>query len=277
MVGGMNRIGNFIGPVVGGYLGQHVGLESAFYAQAVMGLGAAAMMFLVVREGSGAEDLTGRGLGHRLLQTTIEHRGVFLRAGLPVMTLSLLRQARQVFMPLWGDEIGLDVSQIGLLTSISYLVDAAVFYPSGWIMDSLGRKWAGVPCLAILALGLLILPLTHDFASFTIVAVLTGVGNGFGSGINMTLGADFAPEDRRGEFLGVWRLVSDVGQAGGPLVIGVLTGIGSLAIASAASGGIGVLGTAALLLFVPETLRRGRPLAIDEIALADAASVEGGR
>ena len=45
----------------------------------------------------------------------------------------------------------------------------------------------------------------------------------------MTLGADFAPDVGRGEFLGVWRLISDIGQAGGPVVISVLTGLSSLA------------------------------------------------
>ena len=39
------------------------------------------------------------------------------------------------------------------------------------------------------------------------VALLLGFGNGLGSGIVMTLGADFAPARGRAEFLGVWRLV----------------------------------------------------------------------
>src|SRR5829696_3653665 len=37
MTGGMNRVGNFIGPVVGGTLGSAFGLEAAFVAQAVLG------------------------------------------------------------------------------------------------------------------------------------------------------------------------------------------------------------------------------------------------
>jgi hypothetical protein len=77
-----------------------------------------------------------------------------------------------------------------------------------------------------------------------------------GAGINMTLGADFSPSVGRGEFLGVWRLVSDIGQAGGPVVISLLTGFGSLAAASVATGGIGLVGAAIMVLLVPETLRR---------------------
>jgi MFS family permease len=257
MLGGMNRVGNFIGPVIGGLLGREFGLESAFIAQAVMGLAASAMMFAVVRKGSGSEEMEGgHGLTGRLASTVIDNRRIFLAAGIPIIALSVLRQARQIFIPLWGDDIGLDVAEIGLVTSLSFLADAGVFYPVGAIMDRFGRKWAAVPCLMTLAIGLIILPATDEFYGFLVVAMLTGVGNGFGAGINMTLGADFAPEVGRGEFLGVWRLISDAGGAAGPLVISLLTAIGSLGLASVASGGIGLVGAVIMIVFVPETLRR---------------------
>jgi MFS family permease len=259
MTGGMNRVGNFIGPVMGGFLAESYGYESAFWAQAVVGVAAAAMMFVVVAESSGSERMETRGVTGRLAETVKANREVFLRAGPPVIALGLLRQARQVFLPLWGkEELLLSESQIGLIVGASFFIDAAVFYPVGMIMDSYGRKWAMVPCLLTVALGLILLPLTSSFWGFMIVGGITGLGNGFGAGINMTLGADFSPSVGRGEFLGVWRFVSDVGQAGGPIVISVLTGLGSLGLASVASGGIGVAGAIVMVLFVPETLRRRR-------------------
>jgi sugar phosphate permease len=72
----------------------------------------------------------------------------------------------------------------------------------------------------------------------------------------MTLGADFAPDVGRGEFLGVWRLLADIGQAGGPAIISVITGVSSLAAASVVSGGIGFVGAVVLLAFMPETLKK---------------------
>jgi MFS family permease len=262
MTGGMNRVGNFIGPVVGGGLGSAFGLEAAFIAQAVLGLASSAVMFMVVAEGEGTENLELHGIGGRLAQTMVDHRKVFLAAGFPMMALGLLRQARQVFIPLWGDEIGLSVAQIGFITSMSFFTDAAVFYPIGMVMDRFGRKWAAVPCLTTLALGLVLLPLTTGFGTFLMIAFLTGVGNGFGAGINMTLGADFAPDVGRGEFLGVWRLLADVGQAGGPAIISVITGVSSLAAASVVSGGIGFVGAAILLAFMPETLKKKDPAVV---------------
>ena len=262
MLGGMNRIGNFIGPVIGGFLGHYFSLESAFFAQAVMALAASAMMFAVVRGRSSGDPMAGHGLTGRIVSTVADNRHVFLIAGGPIIALALLRQTRQIFLPLWGDDIGLDVAAIGVVTSISFFADAAVFYPVGAIMDRFGRKWTAVPCLVTLSLGFLILPLTTELYGFIFVAALTGIGNGFGTGINMTLGADFAPDVGRGEFLGVWRLVSDAGGAGGPTAISLLSGISGLAVASLVSGGIGLVGAAIMLVFVPETLRRPQAVPI---------------
>jgi len=257
LVGGAHRLGLFLGPILGGFLGKYYGLESAFYAQAAMGLAASTMMFIVVQQSSGADDLTGHGIGGRLVATVVEHRRVFLTAGCAVIALQVLRQGRQVFLPLWGDAIGLDVAQIGLVYGISSFLDAGLFYPIGYVMDRWGRKWAAVPSLLTLAIGLLILPATTEVYGYSLVAMLTGIGNGFGAGIVQVLGADFAPAERRGEFLGVWRLIGDVGNAGGPFVVSFIVGVASLGLASICSGGLGLAGAMLMWLLVPETLQRG--------------------
>jgi MFS family permease len=258
MTGGMNRIGNFIGPALGGLLAEFGGQEAAFLLQAAMGLAAAAMMFIVVRETSASAQMLSHGFRGRMGETLKTHHDIYLRAGPAVIALGVLRQARQVFLPLWGEQIGLGPGQIGIITSASFFIDASIFYPVGIIMDIKGRKWVFVPCMLIMAIGLLILPLTSTFAAFLLIGMLTGLGNGFGAGINMTLGADFSPDVGRGEFLGVWRLISDVGQGGGPVVISAMTAISGLAAASVVTGGIGLAGAAVLILFVPEPLKRKR-------------------
>lgn len=262
LVGGMNRIGVFIGPVIGGFLAQRFGLEAAFIAQAMVGALASATMFVNVQGVNRQLPTATTRHQHKidLIGVVSDHRRVFLTAGVSVVTLGLLRQARQVFLPLWGDSLGLDVAAIGVVFSISAFVDAAVFYPSGYVMDRWGRKWVGVPCLLTLALGLLLLPLARELSSFTVIAIVTGIGNGFGSGIVMTLGADLASESARGPFLGVWRLISDAGQAGGPMVISLLTGLGSLSLAAVATGCLGIGGAFVMLLLVAETLKRSSPL-----------------
>ena len=113
---------------------------------------------------------------------------------------------------------------------------------------------AGVPCMAIMALAMFLLPLSDSFLTLLLASMLAGLGNGFGSGINMTLGADFAPEHERGEFLGVWRLCSDLGSFAGPIVMGYIANTFLLATAFSFAGGLGVVGAFIMVVFVKETL-----------------------
>ena len=63
---------------------------------------------------------------------------------------------------------------------------------------------------------------------------------------------------RRGSFLGLWRLVGDVGAVAAPPVVGVLEAAFTLGAAAAVTGGIGLAGGAIMLLLVRETLVRTR-------------------
>jgi hypothetical protein len=71
---------------------------------------------------------------------------------------------------------------------------------------------------------------------------LIALGNGLGSGIVMTLGADCAPRDGRSQFLGGWRLCGSVGTSGGPLLVGAAAAVAPLAAASVLVGVLALLG-----------------------------------
>jgi hypothetical protein len=73
--------------------------------------------------------------------------------------------------------------------------------------------------------------------------VLIAVGNGLGSGIVMTLGADTAPVRGRSQFLGAWRLCGDVGNSGGPLLVSAVASVAPLATACVVIGVLGLVGT----------------------------------
>jgi MFS family permease len=130
-----------------------------------------------------------------------------------------------------------------------------IFYPVGMLMDRKGRRWAAIPSLLLLSLGLALIPLTSEFIGLLVVSLFVGLANGFGSGINLTLGSDLSPEEGRSQFFGLWRLISDVGTAGGPLLVAVVTSIASLGAAAVAVGAVGLLGAAVMWRSVPETLQ----------------------
>ncbi len=144
-----------------------------------------------------------------------------------------------------------------LIFGVSGALDMLLFYPAGKVMDRFGRLWVAVPSMLTMAVGLAVLPLAHTAPALAVVAAVLGVGNGMGSGIVMTLGADVAPADVRPTFLSVWRLFQDTGDALGPLVLSAGAALGSLAAGVWATSALGAGSAAALARWVP----RHSPLA----------------
>ena len=68
-----------------------------------------------------------------------------------------------------------------------------MFYPAGKVMDQKGRRWVAVPSMLIMGLPLLLMPFTHSATALLLAAAVIGFGNGIGSGMVMTLGADHSP------------------------------------------------------------------------------------
>lgn len=264
LVGGVNRVGNVVGPLLGGLIGVQFGLASSFYLQAVLAVLASGLMFMLIRGGSDRFEAAGHGsVMERFTEIVAENRRVFATAGFATVCLSVLRASRQTIIPLWGDHIGLSATAVGGVFSASNTMDMLLFYPTGSVMDRMGRKWVAIPCLTTIAVGLILIPFATNTPLFIAVAMLTGFGNGMGAGIVMTLGADFSPPRNRAEFLGVWRLISDMGQLGGPLMLGAITAAATLGAASVATGAVGLVGAWVMWLLVPETLPKRKKPAVE--------------
>ncbi len=197
-----------------------------------------------------------------VFRTMWQHRRVLSRLGVAAASLSAVRSARQVVLPLWGLSLGLDAPTIALVVGVSGAIDFALFYASGQVMDRFGRLWAALPAMILMGTGFLALSLTHDLTSanmwFAMFAAVLGVGNGLSSGILLTLGADVAPKSEPAAFLGSWRTLTDAGGALAPLLLTALTAVASLSVATGAMGVVGLLGAAAFIRWVPRFVPRRR-------------------
>ncbi|MBN9223573.1 MAG: MFS transporter [Microbacterium sp. SCN 70-27] len=197
-----------------------------------------------------------------VFRTMWRYRSVLSRLGLAAASLSAVRSARQVVLPLWGVSLGLDAQTIVLVVGVSGAIDFALFYASGQVMDRFGRLWAALPAMVLMGAGFLALSFTHDTLQapmwFALFAAVLGVGNGLSSGILLTLGADVAPQTDPAAFLGSWRTLTDAGGATAPLLVSALAATFSLSLATGAMGVIGLLGAAAFARWVPRFVPRRR-------------------
>jgi MFS family permease len=257
MLGGAHRIGLFIGPFVGAAVISMASLRAA-YAVAVGTAGLAAALLLVIpdieRAGGAAParadapDAAPDGLA----ATARTYRRLLLTLGVAVLAIGAARAARQVVLPLWAVHIGLSPEVTSLVFGVASAVDMALFYPSGKVMDRHGRLAVAIPSMLVLGAAMAVLPLTGGLVGLTVVAMVMSFGNGIGSGIVMTLGADVAPPDNRRRFLSMWRLMSDTGNALGPVVVSVVAGVWSLAAGIVAVAGVGLLAAGALAVWAPK-------------------------
>lgn len=257
VMAGINRSGFFIGPVAGGYAANLYGYPIAFATGAIFALVAAMIVLFstrnVPRKKTPKE--TVLAVIRRILSN---NSGLFATAGFVALTIQLMRATQQLLVPLFGTFVGLDVATIGLVVSLCAALDMSLFYPVGIVMDRWGRKWTGVPSMLVFVLGLILLPFAQGFYSLLGAGLVLALGNGLSTGIVMIIGMDIAPTDQRGQFLGVWRLLGDVGTVTGPLLAGVLVNIATLGVASVVVAVFGLLGAGTFLFFVPETRHYSR-------------------
>lgn len=242
MLGGSQRVGLFVGPLLGALLIPGHGIRVVFLVASAMSL-LSALVAVTMPDLGSEQRRAERGEGHRSVWSVlVEHRRVLLTLGSAVVVISASRAMRVSLLPLWADRIGLSAAQTSVVFGVAAFVDMMLFYPAGWAMDRLGRTWVAVPVVAAVGLGALALPMVSGQLGLAAVAILMAVGNGLGAGIVMTLGADAAPVAGRSQFLGGWRLCGDLGATSGPLLVSGLTMLAPLAAACVVVGAVMVAG-----------------------------------
>lgn len=244
-LGGSSRIGNFVGPLIGAGLIAAFGIDAAFWLQGLMVIIGCATMLAFSPPGH-----TGGAAGpeHDGVLSSLSAAGVRRVAGPAVAAVAIcaLRSSRQALLPLWASHVGVDAAGVSLVFGVSSGLDMLLFAPAGYASDRWGRKVVALSCLTVLAVGHLLIPFTSGLAGLMAVGLLLGFGNGLGSGIVMTMGADLAPTAGRPAFLGLWRFVADMGTAGGPFLVSGLVALTALAPAGVAIGVIGLAVAAGL-------------------------------
>ena len=255
VLAGLERAGAMVGPIVAGIAAEAFGYSIVFGALSVFSICAFALVAVLTKR------TEIRHVTHVTFNTfhiIARNARTFVNSGGVMVCLSFLRHSRQLIIPVWGTAIGLGPAEIGLVFSLSSAVDLMMFYPAGLILDHIGRKAALIPAMTLMSAAIILLPWSENFGSFLAISLLAGLGNGFGTGIFMTLGSDYAPRLGRSQFLGVWRLIGDAGGVAGPIAIGALAQSFTMVFACGIAGVVGIVGVLAAFKFIPEPNRRSR-------------------
>jgi hypothetical protein len=137
---GLQRFGNFLGPLSTGYIVYEFGYATAFTLIALL---AGATYLLLITRSKPAEmpteplkqvatapqndrPLPGRTVPagpHPIWQMLRDHRRILLTGGTVVFLLTLIRAARTLLLPLWGISLGLNAAEIGAIVGLAAGLD----------------------------------------------------------------------------------------------------------------------------------------------------------
>jgi len=240
VIAGSLRLSTLLGPLLGGVLVNQFDFSLAFVACAGMMTLGLLFTYVYTRERRTIAAVLRISAVPEFIRT---HKSIFYTAGSAAIAFMFLRAARTILIPLIGVHLSLDPVTIGFVVSMSALVDLLFVYPTGVVMDRWGRRITAVPSAMLFTVSLGFVAFSNSYESLIFYAILAGIANGLSTGIVMTLGADNAPEAGRGEFLGFWRVLTDLGNVSGPALISGILFIGSLQFASIVVGVIGLAGS----------------------------------
>jgi len=267
LLGGTFRAGGFIGPLLSSWVIFASGVKPVFLLAGVF-IAASTAVLVVAKtdEAPAKKSASLRGI----LAVAKKERRALSTIGVGSAILGALRTTRNIGLPLWAIAIAMPNEQTALYIGFAGILDFALFYTSGQIMDRFGRRWAAIPTSIGLGLTHMLVFLAVDANGFLWVALAMALANGLGSGIVLTLGADLAPSHARNEFLASYRLVVDTGLAATPWVLSSLTTAIGLGAAMASFGVLGFVGAGLFAKYIPELIEHRRVSAVE--AAVEAAA-----
>lgn len=300
-LGGTQRVGNLVGPMIGAGLMLVFPIWSVFVFSGLTAVAAIAIMALPIAQIPGFDDHPHRAEaaptsppddhdpsltdgdspaeaadpGHgdaahprrgkkkdRRPPLDVRWKSVIL-TGVTIIALAAARAAQPVVVQLWGVEIGLHKSSISLIIAFGAGLELIVMFLGAYIKDHLGRVATLVACLSIFGTGFVIMVAKPDLAGMVIAAAVMAFGNGLGAGVNMTIGADLSPAVGRPRFLGIWAIFNNGGKLGGPTLLSLIITVSTLRFGVLFPGLLAILGAVWILIWAKQVGLPGRRRRLD--------------
>lgn len=217
-LGGMNRVGSLVGPLISTSVVALWWLGGAYAASIILLVAATFIVARFLVDGDGRPSTSVS-----VSESRVPSQAATVIMGVTMNGVAILRAIFPVVIPLWGTFLGASETLITSTFAATALLDTVMFMLAGGLMDRWGRHAAIGPTLLIMPLGLIVMALFHNIPGYIVGAVILGFGNGFGAGTVMTVGADLSPQTAKASFLGIWQSIVNIGGAAGPFIVSGLT------------------------------------------------------
>ena len=222
--GGAKGLGYLAGPLVGGAVVSAGGYSALFAVLGVVAIVVAACVAVGVQAVAPAPRSreTLAGLARRIKEPAFVIPVAVLAAGTAALSSGV------GFLPVRGAADHLGPLATGAIVSLLALTAAVVQPQVGWSLDTTPIPPARLAAMGIVACagGFAAAAVVHGPLGLCAAAVAIGFGVGLSTPVGFTLLAEAAPEGRMGQTMGAGEVGRELGDAGGPLLVGAVAAAG---------------------------------------------------
>ena len=209
---------SFIGPMISGFSIDHMGFGLACINFVLLSL--IAVLMLVFRGGilPGGKPRSGPAGNFKEMLTDPNVRRVLATSSLVQLGIDLF----QFYLPIYGHDIGLSASSIGVVLAMFAAASFAVRAALPRLIARLHEETVLTYAFYIGAGSFVLLPFCSNAAVLSLAAFLLGLGLGCGPPITMMQTYSQSPAGRSGEALGLRFTANHLARVIGPLAFGLI-------------------------------------------------------
>ncbi len=228
-------IGAGIGPAVGGFVAEYLGLRAPFYVYA--GFAALSAFWGYLRlpreltmmkplEPAKRIDPMSPSMASAVtsktgLQPLIRDFNFVLISTITFGIFFMRNASQNQILPLIGsNRLNLSEGQIGLAMTVITASNAITIFTGSRLSDKFGRKIIITLGCFIVAVSLMVLALSSNYLVLILSCVIGGIGVGIAGPAPAAYAADVVPKENYGTGMGLYRAMGDLGIVVGPILLG---------------------------------------------------------
>ena len=221
---GISGAGMAVGPAIGGFLTEPVGVRGLFLIFA--GISAAVLLLAIIHKSVKVERPKSNRSMFNL--TAFKEIHPYFRLTYFILFISTFgvltrTQVTHTMLPLYVEnQLEYAPAITGLLFSVLAVGTFAIILPAGFVSDKLGRKWVAAPSALIAGVTFILVPFAENLFALGAVLVFMGCASGMAMGSMTTYTFDIVPVHLRGQLQALRRSFGETGGIFGPLVAGAV-------------------------------------------------------
>lgn len=234
-----------VGPLLGGVLAEHFGMDTAFLTMSGLNLLACVIAIIFLPGLSARKPTGGHKLSFKRMSESAAIKGVFTFR----LTFSMGRMAFSAFLPIYAAMIGITTALIGVLLAVHMLLASLLGIPAGKFADRFSRRALVVIGSLIGVIYIALIPQAHDFWQLLWLSVFGSLSAAISLPAALAMTVEEGRKFGMGSTIALFSVAFSLGMAIGPVLAGAIVDLTNINMAFYFGAAVSFAGTSLFAWF----------------------------